>query len=351
MEDVHTFHTKSYERADDLEVLCPSRRAIMILKLLPGLIVKTLIVIVLELYYLLLALFHLIFPRWLKDIRGQLAAVTGGSNGIGREICLELARNGCNVACLDLDLDAAEKLCAEMRAMGVKANPYHVEVTDYEALERVKEEINADMGVVDILINNAGLMPQNSFRDGDPKSVSRVMDVNVLSHFWTTRIFIGDMIARGHGLIVGISSMIAFYPMSMAVTYTTSKYAVKGFMDALNQESRHEGWGVKTLTIFPHICSTRKEIIDYVKRIVDPTTLERVGLLTPVEVGRVTVEAIRDGSRYATVPRFYLFVGKFLQALPSKVQDIADDMYMPRVNSKKTYTTSALDKNGCKKSH
>lgn len=61
------------------------------------------------------------------------------------------------------------------------------------------------------------------------------------------------MIARRHGLIVGISSMIAHYPMSMAVTYTTSKYAVKGFMDALNQESRHEGWGVKTLTIFPHM--------------------------------------------------------------------------------------------------
>lgn len=76
------------------------------------------------------------------------------------------------------------------------------------------------------------------------------------------------MISRGRGLIVGISSMIAFYPMSMAVTYTTSKYAVKGFMDALNQESRHENWGVKTLTIFPHLCSTRKEIVDYMKKIV-----------------------------------------------------------------------------------
>lgn len=57
-------------------------------------------------------------------------------------------------------------------------------MTDYEALERLKEKINGDMGAVDILINNAGLMPQNSFRDGEPKSVSRVMDVNVLSHFW-----------------------------------------------------------------------------------------------------------------------------------------------------------------------
>lgn len=61
---------------------------------------------------------------------------------------------------------------------------FKVDVTDYEALEEVKKAINADMGIVDILINNAGLMPKNSFRDGDPSNVRRVMDVNVLSHFW-----------------------------------------------------------------------------------------------------------------------------------------------------------------------
>lgn len=52
--------------------------------------------------------------------------MTGGSNGIGREICLELARCGCNVACLDVDLDAARKLCAELRELGVKASAYEV---------------------------------------------------------------------------------------------------------------------------------------------------------------------------------------------------------------------------------
>lgn len=52
--------------------------------------------------------------------------VTGGSNGIGREICLELARNGCNVACLDLDLEAAQQLCSELHQLGVKANAYKV---------------------------------------------------------------------------------------------------------------------------------------------------------------------------------------------------------------------------------
>lgn len=141
-----------------------------------------------------------------------------------------------------------------------------VDVTDYAALERVKKDINTDLGVVDILVNNAGLMPQDSFRDGEPSKVQRVIDVNVLSHFWTTRIFIGDMIERRYGYIVGISSMIAFYAMSTSCSYTTSKYAVKGFMDALHQDCKHENWGVKTLTVFPHMCSTRQEIVEHLKK-------------------------------------------------------------------------------------
>lgn len=61
---------------------------------------------------------------------------------------------------------------------------FQLDVTNYEQIEDVKRQINADMGIVDILVNNAGLMPQNSFRDGDHRAIQRVMDVNVMSHFW-----------------------------------------------------------------------------------------------------------------------------------------------------------------------
>lgn len=81
----------------------------------------------------------------------------------------------------------------------------------------------------------------------------------------TTQIFIEDMIRQHYGYIVAVSSMIAFYAASQAVTYTTSKYSVKGFMDALNQETRHENWGVKTVTVFPHMTNTRKELMDYLR--------------------------------------------------------------------------------------
>lgn len=79
------------------------------------------------------------------------------------------------------------------------------------------------------------------------------------------RVFIEDMIARRKGHIVAIASMIAFYPAGGAIAYGTTKYAVKGLMESLNQEIRHEKLGIKTLTVFPHIINSRKELMDFLR--------------------------------------------------------------------------------------
>lgn len=81
------------------------------------------------------------------------------------------------------------------------------------------------------------------------------------------RVFIQDMIARRRGHIVAIASMISFYPLGKAVAYTASKYAVKGFMEALNMEIRDEQLGIKTLTVFPHLVNSRKELITYAREV------------------------------------------------------------------------------------
>lgn len=82
------------------------------------------------------------------------------------------------------------------------------------------------------------------------------------------RVFIDDMIARRRGHIVAISSMMAFYPCGIAIAYTATKYAVKGFMEALTQEIRDEGFNIKTLTVYPHLVNSRKEMIDHARHLV-----------------------------------------------------------------------------------
>lgn len=109
-------------------------------------------VLVLSLIAGLKLLFKQVFIRKRKNISEQLALVTGGGNGLGREICLKLAQEGCNVAVVDLDYEAAKVTADEAKRYGVDATPYQIDVSDFMAVEKLKKIVNADMGPVDILV-------------------------------------------------------------------------------------------------------------------------------------------------------------------------------------------------------
>lgn len=138
---------------------------------------------------LLLALKTLVFvviPQSSKDIQHQVALLTGGANGLGRAIAIELAKCGCNVAVCDVDLDGARDTVEELHLLGVKAFPYEVDVANYDEIIAVKEKIKNDLGDVDILINNAGILPIVSLLEGNPEDILRIFKVNLISHFWVS---------------------------------------------------------------------------------------------------------------------------------------------------------------------
>lgn len=110
--------------------------------------------------------------------------MTGGANGIGRTIAMELARYGCNVALVDVDYKAAVETSKDLYVLGVKAIAYKADVSNYHEVIQLKEKINQDMGTVDILVNNAGLLPRVSLAEGNPDDINRIIQVNFTSHFW-----------------------------------------------------------------------------------------------------------------------------------------------------------------------
>lgn len=130
---------------------------------------------------------HLFIDRPKKQIRGQLALVTGAGNGIGRQIALRLAREGCHVAVADIDRVAAEQTAADVRKLLVKAAAFQVDVADMASVKRLKEDIVREMDqTVDILINNAALMPLVSLEEGTDDEIERIIRVNVTSHFFVS---------------------------------------------------------------------------------------------------------------------------------------------------------------------
>lgn len=124
-----------------------------------------------------------------KNIGGQLALVTGGGNGLGREIALRLAKEGCNIVIVDLDLRGAQNTAKEIEEKcKVTALAYKVDVSDYEAVERLKVDIEKSIGTVDILVNNAGILSFQYLKDLKPNEIQKIINVNLTANIWVSRL-------------------------------------------------------------------------------------------------------------------------------------------------------------------
>lgn len=122
-----------------------------------------------------------------KNIKGQLALVTGGGKGLGREICLALAKEGCNIAIVDIDSECSKETVKDCRGLGVKAEYYHCDVSDSDAMDALKGQVVQKSGTVDILVNNAGILFSRPVIEEEPANIKKMVDINLMSVFWVCR--------------------------------------------------------------------------------------------------------------------------------------------------------------------
>uniref|UniRef100_A0A182JBQ0 Ketoreductase domain-containing protein n=2 Tax=Anopheles atroparvus TaxID=41427 RepID=A0A182JBQ0_ANOAO len=223
-----------------------------------------------------------------KNISGWTALVTGGANGLGRDICLQLAQAGCHIAVVDLDANGGEQTVADIRKLGVKAQFFKADVSSYQAVRDMKKEVNLKLGPVDILVNNAGVLPLMSLREGTPDDLKKVIEINLLSHLWTLRLFTDDMIERKRGHIVAIASVASYLPIERMIAYAASKYGVRGLMGAFASELYTDGVDdlVKTTTVYPSFIKTRAELMDALKQFGSPSSPKA----SPEEEGSIAME-------------------------------------------------------------
>lgn len=173
--------SQSYEAAEDVEY-STVKRFKFLLKFF-ALILKSL---VLSLPSVLKKIKEIFVPPQEKSIHGQLALVTGGSNGIGKSIAFRLAREGCNIAIANRNIMEGEKTAKEIREkFNVKAQAFKVDVSKVEEVFKMKDDVEKSMGTVDILVNNAGLLSLKlSLFEGTPNEIQNLIDVNLTSYFW-----------------------------------------------------------------------------------------------------------------------------------------------------------------------
>lgn len=131
-------------------------------------------------------IFRLFVPIKPKNIENQVVLITGGGNGIGKQLAREFAREKCKIAVVDIDFDAASVTAHEIESeFKVMAKAFRTDISNVEQVEKLRFDVEESLGCVDILVNNAGILTTNlSLFEGSHSDIKRIIDINLTSHFW-----------------------------------------------------------------------------------------------------------------------------------------------------------------------
>jgi NAD(P)-dependent dehydrogenase (short-subunit alcohol dehydrogenase family) len=161
--------------------------------------------------------------------REKVAIVTGGANGIGEAAVMAFARDGYRVAVADIDRQAGERVCQRVRSASGEAIPICTDISRAEGAQEIVRQTVAAFGGVDVVFNNAGVQPPESYRTAeelDEAVWDRVMDVNVKACFLLCKYAIPEMRKRGGGVIVNNASVQGLQSQKLVPAYAASKGAV-----------------------------------------------------------------------------------------------------------------------------
>lgn len=188
------------------------------------------------------------------DLTGGVAVVTGGGSGIGAETCVVLARYGAAVAVCDVDEAGASRVAERIRAEGGNAVCVHHDVRSLESGRTMVATVEAELGPIGILVNNAGVSRRVPFLELDEAEWDRLMAINVKGVVLTTQAVLPGMVARGSGRIVNMSSVVGKEAYPGFLHYCTSKFAVIGLTQGLAKEFATAG--VTVNAVCPGIVET-----------------------------------------------------------------------------------------------
>lgn len=243
---------------------------------------------------------------------GQIAYVTGGMGGIGTSICQRLARDGFKVvAGCGPNSPRKTQWLADQKELGFDFIASEGNVSDWESTVAAFAKVHAEVGPVDVLVNNAGITRDGMFRKMSPDDWKAVIDTNLNSLFNVTRQVLDGMLERGWGRIINISSMNGQKGQFGQTNYSTAKAGMHGFTMALAQEVANKGVTVNTVSpgyIGTDMVKAIRE--DVLQKIVSTIPVKRLG--TPEEIASMVSWLASNESGFATGADFSLNGGNHM---------------------------------------
>ncbi len=172
----------------------------------------------------------------MKNLQGQVVAISGAGSGIGRALAHEFARHGSRLSLSDINLDATNETAAQLQAKGVQVITQQVDVGSLEQVTDWAKRTRSHFGRINVVVNNAGVALSGTVGSLAIKDYEWVMQINFWGVVYGSKVFLPHLEASGDGHIVNISSIFGISAQPLMSGYNASKYAVRGFTESLRQD-------------------------------------------------------------------------------------------------------------------
>jgi len=250
----------------------------------------------------------------MASFSGKRALITGAGSGIGELLAHELARQGASVIITAHQKAKANKVANDIKAAGGDAHALVLDVSKLGSFEKFRDTVHEQLGPIDILINNAGVVFGGEFEQVDVQQHINTFQTNATGLIALTHTFLDDLIQSKKSWLVNISSASAFVGLPYGSSYAASKWAVLGFSESLRLEMKERGFkNITVTTVCPSYISTG--MFDGVKSpLLSP-------ILTPEKVVDAIVRGMTKGAAIVQEPPMVRSVDLFKGLLPRPVWD------------------------------
>lgn len=255
-----------------------------------------------------------LFKRQVKEVADKVVAITGGARGIGYETAKALAREGAKISIGDIDIDEARRSAAEL---GQSHAAFELDVTDIDSFRSFLDRTEEELGPVDVLINNAGIMVIGPFIDERDEITRKEVEINLFGVIYGTKLIMPRMRQRGSGHIVNIASAAGRVPLAGEATYCASKHGVVGLTESIQRELL--GTGVDVTVVLPNLAKT--ELASGMK------AGRFLKLVEPVDIAQAIVAAIKSGRAEVYVPKSLGFIIKSTMLMPRSIRRVAEKAF------------------------
>ncbi len=239
------------------------------------------------------------------ELNGRIVLVTGAARGMGRMEALSFARAGSRVIVTDVDEAALSETVREMKDIGHHVHSYMVDVSDREACFELARKVREEVGALDVLVNNAGIVVCEEVLNLQESDLRRMMDVNYFGMVWMMQAFVPAMVLRGSGHVVNMCSSAGKVGVPRLGGYCATKFAAIGVTDSIRPELRKSG--VNFTIVNPGYVNTGM------------FGGSKVPLITrwqkPGRVADAIVKAVRENKAEICVPSFAVRFATFWRGL------------------------------------